>query len=196
MVYGYDRVSTKGQAKDGNSLEVQEKLLKENGAVKIFSDTYTGTKITRPKFDEMLEKIQPGDTIVVTKLDRLCRSASQGIKLVDELLDKGIKVHILNMGMLDSTPTGKLIRNVMLCFAEFERDMIVQRTTEGKEIARLCPGYREGRKPTYSRHQIKHALELLENHSYSQVVEMTGISKSTLIRAKRSYQEAVTKTIS
>ena len=58
MVYGYDRVSTKGQAKDGNSLEVQEKLLKENGAVKIFSDTYTGTKITRPKFDEMLERFR------------------------------------------------------------------------------------------------------------------------------------------
>lgn len=185
MIYGYARVSTKGQARDGNSLEVQKIELEQNGATKIYSDAYTGTKLERPEFDMLLDEIQPGDTLVVTKLDRFCRSASQGIELVDELIDKGVKVHILNMGMLDNTPTGKLIRNVMLCFAEFERDMIVQRTSEGKAIAKKNPGYREGRKPTYKREQIKHALSLLEDHSYSQVVEMTGISKSTLIRAKR-----------
>lgn len=189
MIYGYARVSTKGQAKDGNSLEVQEQALKENGATKVYSDAYTGTKIGRPEFDKLLKEVKPGDTIVVTKLDRFCRSASQGIELVDELLDQCIKVHILNMGMLDNTPTGKLIRNVMLCFAEFERDMIIQRTSEGKEIAKRNPNYREGRKPTYKREQVRHALELLENHSYSQVVEMTGISKSTLIRAKRKVEK-------
>ncbi len=186
MIYGYARVSSKGQARDGNSLEAQDIELRNNGATVVYADAYTGTKIDRPEFDKLLEEIKPGDTIVVTKLDRFCRSASQGIELVDELLSKGIKVHILNMGMLDNTPTGKLIRNVMLCFAEFERDMIVQRTSEGKAIAKKNPGYREGRKPIYKKEQINHALSLLENYSYSQVVKMTGISKSTLIRAKRS----------
>ena len=186
MIYGYARVSSKGQARDGNSLEAQDIELRNNGATVVYSDAYTGTKVDRPEFDKLLEEVKPGDTIVVTKLDRFCRSASQGIELVDKLLSKGIKVHILNMGMLDNNPTGKLIRNVMLCFAEFERDMIIQRTAEGKAIARKKEGYREGRKPTYKREQISHAIELLKTHSYNQVTEMTGISKSTLIRAKKN----------
>lgn len=188
MIYGYARVSSKGQARDGNSLEAQKNELKSNGATVIFQDTYTGTKIERPEFDRLLKEVAVGDTIIVTKLDRLARSASQGIELVDMLLNKGVKVHILNMGMLDNTPTGRLIRNVMLCFAEFERDMIVQRTSEGKTIAKNNPNYREGRKPTYSRGQIQHALELLSTYSYAQVTALTGISKSTLIRAKRNFQ--------
>ncbi len=146
MVYGYARVSTQMQAKDGNSLEAQEKLLKENGAEEIYSDAFTGTKAHRPELDKLLARLQAGDKLVTTKLDRIARSASQGIDLIQSLLDRGITVHVLNMGLLDNTPTGK---------------------------PRL-----------YSRKQIKHALELLQNHSYRQVTELTGISKSTLIRAK------------
>lgn len=185
MVYGYARVSTAGQAKDGNSLDVQEKDLRENGAEIIYSDSFTGTKEHRPELDKLLTELKEGDKLVVTKLDRIARSVTQGIKLVNGLLDRGIVVHVLNMGMMDNTPTGKLIRNIMFAFAEFERDMILERTAEGKEVARKNPNYREGRKPTYGREQIRHALELLESHSYKQVEEMTGISKSTLIRAKR-----------
>lgn len=184
MVYGYCRVSTQMQAKDGNSLEAQEQLLKENGAEDIYSDAFTGTKAHRPELDKLLAVLQPGDKLVVTKLDRIARSASQGIELVQTLLDKGVTVHVLNMGLLDNTPTGKLIRNIMLAFAEFERDMIIERTQEGKAIARRQPDFREGRPRLYSRKQIQHALELLQDHSYRQVTELTGISKSTLIRAK------------
>lgn len=75
--------------------------------------------------------------MVVTKLDRIARSATQGIALIQSLLDRGIVVHVLNMGLMDNTPTGKLIRNIVLTFAEFERDMIVERTQEGKAIAKL-----------------------------------------------------------
>lgn len=184
MVYGYCRVSTQMQARDGNSLEAQEQLLKENGAKKIYSDAFTGTKAHRPELDKLLTVLQAGDKLVVTKLDRIARSASQGIELVQTLLDKGVTVHVLNMGLLDNTPTGKLIRNIMLAFAEFERDMIIERTQEGKTIARRQPDFREGRPHLYSRKQIQHALELLQDHSYRQVTELTGISKSTLIRAK------------
>ena len=88
------------------------------------------------------------------------------------------------MGCIDNTPTGKLILTVMLAFAEFERDMIVERTQEGRAIARLNPDYKEGRKKKFTSQQINHALELLETHSYKQVEALTGISKSTLIRAK------------
>lgn len=184
MIYGYCRVSTQMQAKDGNSLEAQKNLLKENGAEEIYSDAFTGTKAHRPELDKLLAVLQAGDKLVVTKLDRIARSASQGIELVQTLLDKGITVHVLNMGLLDNTPTGKLIRNIMLAFAEFERDMIIERTQEGKAIAKRQPDFREGRPKLYNKKQIQHALELLQDHSYRQVTELTGISKSTLIRAK------------
>ena len=190
MIYGYCRVSTQMQAKDGNSLEAQEQLLKENGAEKIYSDAFTGTKAHRPELDKLLAVLQAGDKLVVTKLDRIARSASQGIELMQTLLDRGITVHVLNMGLLDNTPTGKLIRNIMLAFAEFERDMIIERTQEGKAIARRQPDFREGRPRLYNRKQIQHALDLLQDHSYRQVTELTGISKSTLIRAKNKAAAA------
>lgn len=185
MIYGYARVSTKGQAKDGNSLEAQEKALRESGANEIYVDAFTGTKTDRPEFDKLMNKIQKGDTLIVTKLDRFARSMSQGSELVSDLIERGIKVYILNIGVMDNTPSSKLIRNVFFAFAEFERDMIVERTMEGKAIAKQNPDFREGRPKKYSRKQIEHALKLLDNNSYKQVEDLTGISKSTLIRAKK-----------
>lgn len=189
MIYGYARVSTKTQAKDGNSLEAQENALRSAGATEIYADAFTGTKSHRPELDKLLAVMQSNDTLKVTKLDRIARSATQGIELIQSLLDKGITVHVLNMGVMDNTPTGKLVRNVMLAFAEFERDMIVERTTEGKAIAKQNPDYKEGRPPKYSRTQLNHAMELLEKYSYKQVEDMTGISKSTLLRTKRLYRD-------
>lgn len=136
MIYGYARVSTKGQARDGNSLEAQTQLLKDAGAKQIFYDSFTGTKVQRPEFDKLTSTLSSGDTLIVTKLDRFARSASQGSQMIESLINRGVTVHILNLGVMDNTPTGKLIRNVMLSFAEFERDMIVERTQEGKAIAR------------------------------------------------------------
>ena len=187
LMYGYIRVSSKGQARDGNSLEDQEEKVRAAGATVIVKDVYTGTTINRPALDELVKEIQPGDTLIVTKLDRIARSVQQGIELIDGMVEKGIKVHVLNLGMMDNTPTGKLIRNVMLCFAEFERDMIMQRTREGKEIARQNPNYHEGPNRKYTDAQIEHAISLLIENSYSEVERMTGISKSTLIRAKKCF---------
>ena len=184
MIYGYARVSTRSQAKDGNSLEAQENALRLVGATEVYIDAFTGTKTQRPELNRLLAVMQLGDTLVITKLDRIARSATQGIELVQMLLDRGITVHVLNMGLLDNTPTGKLIRNIMLAFSEFERDMIVERTQEGKAIAKLNPEFREGRPKKFSNAQINHALSLLDEYSYKQVEQMTGISKSTLIRKK------------
>lgn len=190
MIYGYARVSTKGQAADGNSLEVQRKLLKENGAEVIFEDSFTGTKTDRPEFKRLLDYIKEGDTLIVTKLDRFARSMTQGSQLVTELINRGIRINILNIGIMDNTPASKLIRNIFFSFAEFERDMIVERTQEGKAIAKTKAGFTEGRPKKYTEKQIKHALSLLAinggDKSYNEVVEITGISKSTLIRCNNS----------
>lgn len=193
MLYGYARVSTKGQAKDGNSLEAQERALKEAGATVIFKEAFTGTKKERPQFNKLLTEVKQGDTIIVSKLDRIARSAAQGIELINELIDRGVTVHILNMGIMDNTPTGKLIRTIFLAFAEFERDMIVERTQEGKAVAKENAAsrgekFKEGRPEKYKKPQIENALHLLENHSYNEVVELTGISRSTLIRIKKKAE--------
>ena len=193
MMYGYARVSTKGQAKDGNSLEAQERALKEAGAKVIYKEAFTGTKKERPQFNKLLEEVKQGDTIIVTKLDRVARSATQGIELINGLIERGITLHILNMGVMDNTPTGKLIRTVFFGFAEFERDMIVERTTEGKAVAKENAAargekFKEGRPEKYKQAQIENALHLLENHSYNEVVELTGISRSTLIRMKKKAE--------
>ena len=118
MIYGYARVSTKGQAKDGNSLEAQTKALKEAGAEIIFKDSFTGTKSDRPEFSKLIEILEDGDKLIVTKLDRFARSATQGAEIMQKLLDRNISVHILNMGQIDNTPTGKLIRNIFFAFAD------------------------------------------------------------------------------
>lgn len=180
MKYGYARVSTKGQARDGNSLEAQTEKLKESGAEVIYTDSFTGTKKNRPQLDLLLQNIQPGDTLIVTKLDRFARSTRQGLEIIEELKNKGIIVNILNMGVLDNTPTGKLMYTIFLAFAEFERDMIVERTSEGKEIARLDPNWSEGRrkKEIPDLHNYLKSVESGEK-TVKQCCRELGISKST-----------------
>ena len=167
MVYGYARVSTKGQAKNGNSLEIQEKTLREAGATEIYVDAFTGTKKERPEFQKLMCVLKPGDMLIVTKLDRFARSMSQGSELVSKLIDKGVKVLILNIGMMDNTPSSTLVRNIFFAFAEFERDMIVERTQEGKAVAKQHKEFVDGRPRKYSKSQIRHALSLLKNYSYA-----------------------------
>lgn len=181
MIYGYARVSTKGQARDGNSLEAQEKALREAGAVKIFHDSFTGTKLTRPEFDKLKALLQQGDTLIVTKLDRFARSAAQGSQMIEELISRGITVHILNLGIMDNSPTGRLIRNVMLSFAEFERDMIVERTQEGKAIAREKGVRVDGRpEKNVPPGEVKklHRLQQSGELTVKQCCEKLGISRS------------------
>lgn len=185
MIYGYARVSTTGQAKDGHSLEAQKQLLEQNGAQFIYSDSASGKTTDRPAFHELMTKLCEGDTLIITKLDRVARSLYDGSKLVDELIQRGVKVNILNIGLLDNSPANKLIRHIFFGFAEFERDMIAERTREGKAVARTKAGFKEGRPKKFTDEQIAHALTLLETHSYKQVERMTQISISTLVRAKR-----------
>ena len=191
MIYGYMRVSTVGQVK-GNSLEEQERILRQNGATVLYQDAFTGTKTSRPNFNKLLAILKEGDTLIITKLDRFARNTVEGINVVQHLLGRGVRVNILNMGTIDNTPTGKLILTVMLGFAEFERDMILQRTAEGKSIAKTKSGYLEGRPPKYTEEALVEAVMLLDSYTYRQVSEMTGISKSTLQRIKKKYRMSLT----
>ncbi len=190
MNYGYCRVSTKGQL-EGNSIEDQISCIKlRYPDVEIVVETYSGIK-ERPIFKNLIEKLTSCDTLIVTKLDRFCRTAKEGLGYIDFLISKGVKIHILNMGLIEDTAMGRLIITNLLAFAEFERSMIIERTQSGKAIAKTKPDYKEGRPKLYGKKQLLHALLLLETNSYKQVEEMTGISKSTLIRAKRVYGKCI-----
>ncbi|WP_085509250.1 recombinase family protein [Thalassobacillus devorans] len=183
MKYGYARVSTVAQ-----DLKVQIQALQAEGCDVIFKEKYTGTKTDRAEFNKVLEELQEGDTLVVTKLDRFARSALEGIQTVKALFGRGVKVHILNMGLVENSPTGRLIFNILSSFAEFERDMIVERTQEGKALAKQREDFREGRPRKYSKKQVLHAVELLKNHTYKEVEAMTGIKKRTLIYRKNELK--------
>ena len=113
-------------------------------------------------------------------------SSIEGVQVVRELFERGIRVHILNMGLVENTLTGNLILTVMLAFAEYERGMIVERTQTGKAVAKQDPNFKDGRPKKFTPEQINLALSLLaQGKTYRQITSMTGISKSTLIRAKQ-----------
>ena len=185
-IYGYARVSGTSQDLDGQIAELKEK----GNATAIYHEKVTGTSTKdRTEFKRLLGDIGAGDTLVVTKLDRFARSAEDAITTIKALVKRDVRVHILNMGIVEDTPAGRLMLTILAGFAEFERDMIVERLAEGKAIARQREDYREGRPRKYSREQINHAMKLLEEHSYTKVAEMTGISKATLTRYKRKMKE-------
>lgn len=188
MIYGYSRVSTLKQRKDGNSLEEQKQELISAGvpAENIIAEAYTGTKSTRPEFTKLIDNLKDGDTLVVCKIDRFARSVLDGVTIIKELVDRNVTVRVLNMGItVDNKPVNKAMVTMLLMFAELERDLIVERTQGGKAIARGNGKRVDGRPNKFSRTQVNHALELLNDHSYNEVSNMTGISVSTLTRAKR-----------
>lgn len=192
MIYGYSRVSTQGQADYGNSLQAQEEELRKAGATEIYTDAgVSGAKKPeeRPQLSKLMNVLQDGDTLIITRLDRLSRSAVSGYELIAELLNRGVSVRVLNIGTVENTVAGRLILHILLAFAEFERETIRERMLEGKAVAKQDPAWRDGRKPKYTKSQKQHAVELLKTHTYAQVEELTGISKSSLIRAVRAAKK-------
>jgi DNA invertase Pin-like site-specific DNA recombinase len=162
--------------------------LEKYGCQKIIKEAFSGKTMERPAFQGLLEALQEGDTLVVCKLDRFARTAIEGVQTVRELFERGVRVHILNMGLIENTLTGNLILTVMLAFAEYERGMIVERTQTGKAVARQDPKFKDGRPKKFTPEQLQLALSLLkQGKTYRQITAMTGISKSTLIREKRIY---------
>lgn len=188
MIYGYARVSTKGQLKEGYSLEAQTKDILDrydNAVIRV--EQYTGTTTDRPIFNELVENLKQGDTLVVTKLDRLARNTVEGIQIVQDLFNKGVAVHVLNVGLLENTTMGKFFLTTLLAVAEMERNTIIERTQTGKAIAKTKAGFKEGRPREYTDIQLNMALDLIEaGNSYTKVAKMTKISKATLTRAMRN----------
>ena len=191
MIYGYSRVSTKTQVK-GNSLEEQKQELLKHGCAEIIEEQYTGRTTDRPKFKKLIEEtVKSGDTLVVCKLDRFARTVTEGIATVRYLFGKGVKVHVLNVGLLEDTPMGNFFITTLLAVAELERCMIMERTLAGKEIAKTRKGYREGRPPVL-RDKMNYAMLMIDeqHYSYRETAKLTGISVSTIVRYRKRMGKA------
>lgn len=187
MKYGYARVSTAQQKKDGNSLEEQRNQLRNEGCDFIVEEQFTGARMDRPKFQRLCSLLEKGDTLVVCKLDRFARTVVEGATTCRELMQRGVRIRILNMGTIEDTPVGRLILTTFLAFAEFERDIIRERTMAGKEIARQRPGYREGRPLTYTEEDRRRTVQIASELSVRMTAKVTGISRSTVQRWVHDY---------
>ncbi|MBT2278848.1 recombinase family protein [Priestia megaterium] len=188
MKYGYARVSSVGQ-----NLTAQIRQLEEVGCDLVFKEKVSGRKKEdREQFNILLEKVQKGDTIVVTKLDRFARSTKDALSTIEYLNNKEVSLIVLNMGgdKVDTgTAIGKLMITVLSGIAEFEADMIKERQLEGIEEAKKRGVYK-GRPAKYTeKHRgLQHALELFHNRDSNKLTvkaieEITKISRATLYRA-------------
>ena len=190
-IYGYARVST---AQQDYATQIED--LKRAGVTKIFKDKYTGTTADRPEFDKLMAKIKNGDTLIVTKLDRLARNTQDALNIVKKMNAEGVILRVLNIGTIDNSPSGRLIFTVFSAFAEFERDLIVSRTQEGKAWAKANnPNFHDGMPRKYDQEQINFAWKLhtQEHMSYAEISKKLGMSKATIYRRFRELRDSPNK---
>ncbi len=177
---GYARVSTLEQ-----NLDRQLDLLKAQGVEKIYTEKMTGTKRERPELSKLLDRMEAGDTVVIESLSRLGRSTKDLIELVELFHKKNVQLVSLKEQIDTGTSTGKLLFTIMSALAQFERDVIADRTKEGLKAAR-ARGHFGGRPKTDAR-KLAQAVKLYEagQHTVREIEELTGVKKSTLYRAVR-----------
>ena len=179
---GYARVSTTGQ-----TLDAQLEQLTEIGCERVFRETISGARSDRPQLAKALASLSQGDTLIVTRLDRLARSTRDLLDIVHSIETRGAKLKSLADAWADTTtPTGKLILTVLGGLAEFERSLIRERTCEGRERARKA-GKHLGRPHKLTPYQRDQALKMRsEGQDNAEIARVLGVSRSTISRIKAS----------
>lgn len=181
MIIGYARVSTKGQAE---GLRTQEAALRAAGCERIFTDTASGAKATRPGLDAAVDYVRDGDTIMVTKLDRLGRTMLDTLRTLKALDERGVRVKAQDLDLDTGTPAGKLVVHVIAALAEWERDTIIERTQAGVQAARKR-GRKPGPKPSLSPEQADAARAMLAGGmGATEVGRVYGVSRWTIQRLR------------
>jgi DNA invertase Pin-like site-specific DNA recombinase len=188
MKIGYARVST-----DEQNLALQTDALAKAGCAKIFQDQISGIKTKRPGFDEALSYLRPGDVLVVWRLDRLGRSLKSLIETINWLEEKGVGFQSLQESIDTTTSGGKLIFHIFGALAEFERNLIRERTRAGLAAAR-ARGRNGGRPKSLDKKKQEWLYRLYDEkqHSIQELCELVGVSKSTLYAYLRERESANT----
>ncbi len=184
MYIGYARVSTYNQ-----NLDSQIDALTQAGCEKILTDKLSGVAERREGFDDALKALRAGDTLVVTKLDRLGRSLKHLIHLVNDLNDKNINLKVLHGNIDTSTPAGKLYFGFSALMAEFERDITIERTMCGLSAAR-ARGRFGGRPKKLNKKDLKSVMALCKDTTIelSDIAKRFNISRTTLWRYTKNYK--------
>src|SRR5699024_9656300 len=180
-VFGYARVSTTDQ-----DAQLQHDALTAAGCYRIFTDTASAALQSRPELTKLLDQLRPGDTLVVWRLDRLGRSIRHLIDQLSDLQDRGIEFRSLQENIDTTTSGGRLVFHIFASLAEFERDLITERTNAGLAAAR-ARGRVGGRPPKLTEDQITTAKKLYDQQdmTVAQIGEVLGVSRSTIYRALR-----------
>lgn len=176
---GYARVST-----DGQSLDAQREQLAAAGAAKVFAETISGVATNRRELAKALKALNPSDTLLVTRLDRLARSTRDLLNILDAVTMAGATFKSLADSWADTTtPHGRLIINTLSGLAEFERELIMARTGEGRKRA-MANGVRFGRKPKLTPYQRREAIErrTVNGESLSAIAKTMGVTHTTIRR--------------
>lgn len=175
---GYARVSTADQ-----NLDLQRDALAAAGCSRTFADTASGKLTERPELTKALDYLRAGDTLVVWRLDRLGRSVRHLIDTVNALADRGIGFHSVSEAMDTTTPTGALLFHIFGAIAQFERDLIRERTMAGLAAAR-ARGRLGGRRPKLSDRQIAVARKMYDSreHTVQQIADTLRVSRGTVYR--------------
>jgi len=181
---GYARVSTKEQ-----NLNSQIDMLKEHGCDRIFSEKVSGRKYKRTELDKCLDYMREGDTLVLTKLDRLGRTTKQLIELSQYLEEQGIDLEIIDMNINTKDAMGKMFFTMMSAFAELEANLLSERTKKGLASARSRG--RMGGRPKFPKDKRETVISLYESKKYTinEIIRMTGVSKSTIYNIVNSQTE-------
>lgn len=175
MRIGYARVST-----DDQSLNLQLDALRAAGVTRVFTDKLSGKSRKRPGLEKMLAALQPSDTIVVWRLDRIGRNFRDLVDIADELRERGANLISLSEGIDTSSSIGEVIYRLMIVFADFERKVIVERTLAGLKAAK-ARGVQLGRKPKLSLAQAREARVLVRSGVKADVAARRyGVARSTL----------------
>lgn len=189
MKFGYARVSGLSQdlAQQTDQL-IKVGVPKEN----VYAEKFTGTTEQRPQWQKLNRQLRRGDEVVFTKVDRIGRSVKVAIDIVNDLLNKGVKVYIIQLGGYVSKhdTMGKMLFNFLTIMAEFEHDMIVDRLAQGKAYAKAHnPNYHEGRPKRTITNRYKAVYEYSLDHSIRETALATGVSESTVKRIKRQVRQ-------
>lgn len=185
--YGYLWVNTLWEMTDENRYEVQRKALEDAGADDFVEDCSLGAQVTRPKLPELMNTLITGDTLIVTRLGILARTAQEGYDLIIGLINRSISVRILDMGWINNSEAGQILLRILSAFTKFEKEKHAERAQTGKVVARRQGKCVDGRPKKFTPEQFDHAMRLLleEKQSYDDVAKVTGISKRTLHRERQ-----------
>ncbi|HIX35014.1 MAG TPA: recombinase family protein [Candidatus Limosilactobacillus merdigallinarum] len=189
MKFGYARVS--GLSQD---LAQQKEQLVKNGVDEdnVYAEKFTGTTEQRPKWQKLNKQLRKDDEVVFTKVDRIGRSVKVAVDIVNDLLDKGVKVYIIQLnGYVNKQDAmGKMLFNFLTIMAEFEHDMIVDRLAQGKAYAKAHnPNYHEGRPKRRITNRYRKIYELSKEHSIKETAEISGVSESTVKRIRKQIRD-------